>query len=179
MLKPLLARLIALWVIAVPVYAQVPPANPYGAFGERQPDAEQLAALMANRKRTMQPASFVLSHKAELALTAEQVQRIELLAHTEDDSAVVRQIRTTAAMTRQMKERASGNAPPSTGWAGPINEKQIRDDAIQMAGVQADIVLTLLRDRQAVGNVLTGTQIERIMQLEMSDMMSAMKPKQP
>jgi hypothetical protein len=179
MLKPILVRLIALCAIAVPAAAQVSTASPFGAFGEKQMDPAQMAALVASSQRTMKPASFVLSHKAELTLTADQVQQLDLLAHAEEDSLVVRQIRITAAMTRLFKKRAEGETAQSTGWVGQINEKQLRDDACEQSALQVEFMLNLLRDRQAAGTILTGTQIDRLQELEMTDMMRALKPKQP
>jgi hypothetical protein len=178
MLTPFLARLIILGVIAVPAAAQVAP-SPFGGFGEKPMDPAQIAALVANSKRTMRPASMVLGFRSELALTADQVQQLELLTRGEEDSAVVRQIRLSAAMARLIKARESSDIAPQTGWAGPINEKQLRDEACEQAGLGVEAMLNLMRDRHAVGNILTGTQIDRVQQLEISDMVRALKPKQP
>lgn len=178
MLKPLLGRLIALCLIAVPVAAQVAPASPFGAFGEKQLDPAKMAALVANSQRTMKPASFVLSHKTELTLTPDQVQQLDLLARGEEDSTVVRQIRMVAAMTRLAQKREAG-ADPQTGWVGSIDEKRLREEACEQSGLQVEFVVNLLRDRQAVGNILTGRQIDRIAELEMGELKRAMMSKQP
>ena len=179
MLKPMIARLIVLCVVAVPLAAQVAPSSPIGAFGEKPMDPERMAALMANSQRTFRPASFVLSHKSELALTPEQVQFLEFRAKSEDDSIVVRQIRMVSALSRLMKKRESAGAQPTTGWVGSVNEQQLRDEACEHAGLSVEATLNLMRDRQAVGAILTATQIDQIQQLEMSDIMRALKPKQP
>ena len=171
MLKPMLARLIALCVIAVPVAAQVGPSSAM--------DPERMAALMANSQRTFKPATFVLSHKSELALTPEQVQFLEFRAKSEDDSVAARQIRMGSALSSLMKKRESASTKPATGWVGAVNEQQIRDEACEQAGISAEAVLNLMRDRQAVGAILTPTQIAQIQQLEASDMMRALKPKLP
>jgi len=171
MLKPKLARLIALCVIAVPVAAQVAPSSAM--------DPERMAALMANSQRTFKPASFVLSHKSELALTPEQVDFLEFRAKSEDDSVAARQIRMGSALSSLMKKRESASTKPATGWVGSVNEQQIRDEACEQAGISVEAVLNLMRDRQAVGAILTPTQIAQIQQLEASDMMRALKPKLP
>ena len=171
MLKPMLARLIALCVITVPVAAQVAPSSAM--------DPERMAALMANSQRTFKPASFVLSHKSELALTPEQVDFLEFRAKSEDDSVAARQIRMGSALSSLMKKRESASTKPATGWVGSVNEQQIRDEACEQAGISVEAVLNLMRDRQAVGAILTPTQIAQIQQLEASDMMRALKPKLP
>jgi hypothetical protein len=179
MLKPRLARLVALCVIAFPAAAQVSPPSPFGPFGEKQMGPAQMAAVVATSQRAMKPASFVLSHKTELTLTPDQVQRLDLLAHGEEDSIVVRQIRMSAAMTRLIQKRSDSNTDQSAGWVGPFNEQQLRNDACEQSGLQVDYMLNLLRDRQAVGNILTGSQIDRLQELEMSELMRVLRPKQP
>jgi len=175
MLKPMLARLIALSMFATPVAAQVAP-NP---FAETKLDPQQLVAMFTNSQRTLKPASFVLGHKDELALTPEQVKQVELLVRGEEDSVIVRNIRRNAEMSRQAQKRVESNVAPQTGWVGTINEKKLRDEACETAGMQVDFMVNLLRDRQAVGNVLTARQIERIHEIEASEVMRAFKPKQP
>jgi len=179
MLKPMLARLVALCAIAVPATAQVSSLSPFGPFGEKHIDPAQMAAIVASSQRTMKPAAFVLSHKAELTLTADQVQRLDLLARAEEDSMVVRQIRMSAAMTRLIKKRSEAESAQQTGWVGTINEKQLRDDACEQSALQVDFTMNLLRDRQVVGNILTGSQIDRLQELELSDLMRVLRPKQP
>jgi hypothetical protein len=175
MLKPMLARLIALSVFATPVAAQVAP-NP---FAETKLDPKQLAAMIMNSQRTLKPASFVLGHKDEFALSPEQVKQIELLVRGEEDSVIVRQIRMNAAMSRQTEKRAESNVAPQNGWVGTINEKQLRDEACEASGIQVEFMVNLLRDRQAVGNILTARQIERIDEIEANEVLRAFKTKQP
>ena len=174
----MLARLIALSVVAVPVAAQTT-GRAIGTVGEIQLDPERMAALMANSQRTLKPASFVLSHKSELALTPEQVQFLEFRAKLEDDSAAVRQIRMANAMAMLMKKHESTGTQPPTGWVGAIDERRLRDEACERAALSVDAMLDLMRDRQAVGTILTGAQIDQIQQLEVRDMIRALKPKQP
>jgi hypothetical protein len=179
MLKPLLARLIALCVIAVPVAAQVAPVPPMGAFGEKQMDPAQMASLLANSQRMMKPAAYVLAHKTDLALTEDQVQRLETLARAQDDSVVVRQIRLTSVMSQLIRKRQESGNVPDAGWVGSINEKKLRDEACEQAGLTTEFAVGIMRDRLAVGSILTGTQIDRIPELEASDAMRAMRPKTP
>ncbi|MEO5817244.1 MAG: hypothetical protein ABIT20_18400 [Gemmatimonadaceae bacterium] len=179
MLKSILVGLTALCVITVPVAAQVAAALPMGAFGEKPMDPAQMAALFANAQRTMKPASYVLSHKSDLALTDDQVQRLEVLSRAQDDSVIVRQIRMTSAMHRRLKERLDSGTAPQFGWVGSVDEKKFRDEACEQAGISTEYAIGMMRDRLAVGSVLTGTQIDRLPQLEASDAMRAMKPKTP
>ena len=175
MLKPMLVRFVVLSIIATPVAAQIGPSP----FAERKTDPAQFAALMANSQRTMKPASFVLDHKTELGLTPEQVKQLDVLVRDETDSAVVRQIRLTAAVYRDAKSLGESNAAPQTGWVGVVDEKKLRDDACRQAGMGVEVMLNLMRDRQVVGRLLTAGQIERIQELEMNDMVRVMTPKQP
>ena len=175
MLKPLLVRLIGLTMLAVPAAAQIAPSP----FAEGKVDSTRVAAMFANSQRTLKPASFVLDHRAELSLTQEQVKRLEVLVRSEEDSGVVRQIRITATMTRLMKKQDESNLTSQAGWAGNFSEKQLRDEACERAAVQADVIVNLMRDRQMVGNVLTMTQIQQVLEIETNDLLRALHPKQP
>lgn len=174
MLKPTLVRLIVLCGMAVPLAAQVSP-SPLPP----QADPAKMAALMVNSQRALRPASFTLSHKSELALTDKQVEQLDLLARAEEDSAATRNFRREAAMARMMEKRQEDNNVPQTGWSGPVNETQLRADACEQAGMATEVMISLFRDRQAVGKILTGRQINRVMELEMSDVMRILKPSQP
>jgi hypothetical protein len=179
MLKPMLTQLIAFCVMAVPVGAQVAPVPPMGAFGEKQMDPAQMASLFANSQRLMKPASYVLAHKTDLALTEDQVQRLETLARAQDDSVVVRQIRITSAMSQLIRKRQESGNVPDGGWVGSVNEKKLHDEACEQAGLTTEFAIGIMRDRLAVGSILTGTQIDRIPGLEAGDTMRAIRPKTP
>jgi hypothetical protein len=179
MLKPLLAPLIALCLIAGSVAAQVAPVSPMGAFGEKQMDPAQLALMIGHSQRLLKPASYVLAHKADLALTEVQVQRLEILARAQDDSVVVRQIRMTSGMALLFKKRQESGIAPDIGWVGPIDEKRLRDEACEQAGLTTEFAIGVLRDRLAVGTILTGTQIDRLPGLEAGDAMRAITSKAP
>lgn len=175
MLKPTVVRLIALSIVAIPAAAQVAPST----LAETKQDPAQLAALMANSQRTSRPASLVLGYKDELALTPDQVKQIELLARGEADSGAVRKARLAVKMSRLIKQRDENLAASQAGWSGAVNEKQLRDDTCEEAGIQIDVMMYLMRDRQAVGSILTSAQVERVLELESNDLRRAIKTKQP
>jgi hypothetical protein len=169
MLKPILARLLILLGFAAPLTAQVFP----------QADPAKMAALAANSQRTLKPASFALSHKTELSLTDKQVQQLELLAKAQDDSAAVREFRRSAQVSQMMEKHLLDNNELQTGWNGPVNESQLRENACEQAKMAADAMVNLYRDRQAAGKFLTGKQITLLVEIEMSDMMRILRPTPP
>lgn len=175
-----IARLsLLLCAVAIPAAAQVRPPSPFEALGEKSVDPARLAALMANSQRSIKPATYVLGHKTDLALTADQVRQLELLARSEEDSAIVRQIRLTAATARLSHNQQNTAYTRQSGWVGPINEKQLRDEACEHAAITVEYAIGMMRDRQAVGTILTGTQIDRLPELEASDALHAIKRKEP
>ncbi len=176
MLKPILARLILLCSFAGsagPLAAQVTPSSLIP-----QADPAMMAAIAANSQRTMKPASYALSHKSELALTPQQVEQIDLLARAEEDSATVRSIGLVARMARLMAKRQADDTQQS-GWSGPINESQLRDDACEQSRLAAEVMLNLYRDRQAVGKFLTGKQVNLLKGLEVDDVMRITRAHRP
>jgi hypothetical protein len=174
MLKPHLFRsivLCSLWGSTAPLVAQVAPSPMFP-----QADPVKMAALAANSQRTMRPASFVLSHKTELALTAKQVAQLDLLVRVEDDSAAVRSFRLEALMARIMEKRQADNSTRQIGWDGPVDESRLRSEACEQAGIASEAMINLYRDRQAVGKILTGNQVNLAVELEMSDVIRILKP---
>jgi Spy/CpxP family protein refolding chaperone len=165
----------ALGIIAAPLGAQTSGGVAVGVVGAR-PDSAQIAAVMANSMRMLKPAVFVLDHKTELALSPEQVQFLEFLIGAERDSADVRQARMMAMLQDKMAKRPRPPVPMST-WSGPIDEQQIRDEACQNSQAQAESIVGMMRDRRAVGAVLTPAQVAQLTTLEQQDMMNAMRPK--
>jgi hypothetical protein len=157
-------------VAQAPLSAQTPASKPL-----TMPDSAQMMAATTNAMRMMKPAQFVLDHKADLALSPEQVSFLEYLVVAQRDSAVARQ-------TRQMTQMQASNAkrPPSSlasamAWTGTIDEQAIKDGTCQQSAMQAEIMLNLARDRHAVGAILTPAQIEQMPMVEARDMMKAMK----
>jgi hypothetical protein len=174
MLKPMLFRLIVLCGLCgstAPLVAQVAPSSMFP-----QADPAKMAAIAANSQRTMRPASFVLSHKSELALTPRQVEQLDLLVRVEEDSAAVRSFRLEALTARMMEKRQAENTTPVIGWDGPVDESRLRNEACEQAGLTTEAMINLYRDRRAVGKILTGKQVNIAMELEMSDMMRILKP---
>jgi hypothetical protein len=165
----------ALGIIAAPLGAQTSGGVAVGVVGAR-PDSAQMAAVMANSMRMLKPAVFVLDHKTELALSPEQVQFLEFLVGAERDSADVRQARMIAMMQDQLAKRPRPAVSMST-WTGPIDEQQIRDEACQRSQAQSESIVGMMRDRHAVGAILTPAQVGQLTTLEQHDMMNAMRPK--
>lgn len=135
-------------------------------------DSSQVAAMMAKAMQLSKPASFVLQHRAELALSAVQVATLDGLAIAQADSMVVRQARIVAQM--------QGNPPSSAmlaaaSWAGDVDERALRDALCQSSTNQADLMIGLARDRRAIAAVLTSAQIALLPQLQSNEMLKAFK----
>ena len=120
----------------------------------------------------MQPAQFVLDHRADLALTPEQIPFIESLVLAQVDSARVRGARRLAVAIA-----ASRNISPSTllagasSWTGPVDEGAIKETARKQAEQSAEFLVDLARDRHAVGAVLTPSQVAVLVRIESADIM--------
>jgi TonB family protein len=149
-------------VVSGPLAAQSP--SPPGSI-----DSTQLANVMRNSLAMTHPAELVLAHRADLALTAEQVTQIEAIAAAQRDSQAVRQQR----MIVEMKERKTKLTDRSDiiTWTGRVDEQAIREVARLQSGVQAEALINLVRDRHAVGAVLTPSQLALIPRLEVGAMM--------
>ncbi len=168
------ARTVA-WTIlslaAPPVAAQTAPARAPTMF-----DSAQMVATMARSLRMLKPAQFVLDHKADLALTLEQVSALQALVVAQADSAPVRQERMQGLMKASAARR--GNRAPTTmgsmSWSGTLDEKAIRDGACEQSAMQAEGLIAIARDRHAAGAVLTPSQLARLPQIESGGMMSGM-----
>ena len=130
---------------------------------------------MANSMRAMKPAQFVLDHKAELALAPEQVSFLEFLVVAHRDSTIARQARLITLTQVTMAKRPSGGPLGASSWEGKVDEGMIREGACEQSVVQAEMMINLVRDRHAVGGVLTPAQLARLPMVEANDMMKAMK----
>jgi TonB family protein len=125
--------------------------------------------------RRMRPAQFVLDHRAELALTPEQVPFLESLGLAQADSERVRTRRRSAALAGQAKGSGPLITPDMMSWAGPIDEDAIRAVTRQQAEQSAELQIQMAHDRHAVGAVLTPTQIAALRQLEANDLMGGIR----
>jgi TonB family protein len=138
-------------------------------------DSTQMANVMRNSMAMMRPAELVLEHRAELALTTDQVTRLEAIAAAQRDSQAVRQRR----MVVEMRERNTKLTDRSgiMAWTGPVDEQAIREVARIQSGAQAEALINLVRDRHAAGAVLTPSQLVLIPRLEAGAMMrGVMRP---
>jgi hypothetical protein len=137
----------------------------------RMPDSAQQAAMFAVTARMRSPAAMALSVKEELKLSPEQVAAIEALVPIEADSGRVRMERMMAS-TRQ-----SAKAPGwSTAWTGPIDEAAVRAAACEQARTTADMMIGMMRDRHALGVLLTPDQQQQFDRLQGQMMMRIMRP---
>ncbi|MDQ2666636.1 MAG: energy transducer TonB [Gemmatimonadota bacterium] len=138
------------------------------------PDSAQMSTMMAKAMRRLRPAQFVLDHRAELALTPEQIPFIESLALAQIDSERARAQHMLAAQTESMKNRAPSKEMGMMEWTGTIDEDAIRASAQRSVETSIAYQIGLLRDRHLVGAVLTPAQISTLKQLEMRDMMGGL-----
>ena len=136
------------------------------------PDSAQMAAMMANAMQMNKPAAFVLQHRIDLALSAEQVSSLEALVVAQRDSMVARQTR-IANSTRATPPSSAMLAVGS--WKGEIDERGLRDATCQSSANQAELLIGLAGDRRATAAVLTPEQVARLPRLEANDMMKAMR----
>ena len=72
-------------------------------------------------------------------------------------------------------------APPSSGmlaaagWSGEVDEAALRTALCQQSTNQVELLLGLAWDRRAVAAVLTNAQVTRLPELQMGDVMRAIK----
>ena len=162
--------IVALCVNAASLCAQAPTMLPGTA-----PDSSQIMTVMANSMRLLKPARFALDHRADLALTPVQVSLLEQLVIAQRDSADVRHTRLIALTQTMIAKRPPSGFIAAMQWTGAADEQAIKDSACQQSVVQAEGLINLVRDRHAVGAVLTPAQIAQLPMMEASDMMSGMK----
>lgn len=142
------------------------------AQGLPMQDSATRAAMIGAATKMNQPADFVLGHREELALSAEQVSKLNALARAMRDSAGVRK----AHMLSQMKARKPMPATmAAAGWTGPIDEKALRVEMCQNSERSVEISLAMAYDRRAVAALLTSEQVTKLPQLQSADMMKVMK----
>lgn len=146
------------------------PAQAVGATAA-EPTEAQMGAMAAYARRLLHPAEWVLESKAELALTPDQVKQLEQLVLAQRDSAAARQAR--MSMT-SVVVRAYGQAV--TSWTGTVDEQAIRDGACEQSRSQAEAMIGMIRDRHAVGAVLTDAQRSQLATLQMRQMLKASAP---
>jgi hypothetical protein len=135
-------------------------------------DSARLAAMQGVAMQQSQPVDFVLQLQSDLVLTRPQITALTALRAALTDSATVRQARRVA----QLRGRPTAPALIAvSGWTGDLDEVAIQTALCQQAGVQAEGMLTLARDRRAVAALLTPAQVAQLSRLQTSDMMGAVK----
>lgn len=139
-------------------------------------DSAQMSAMFAGAMRRMRPAQFVLDHRAELALTPEQVPFLESLVLAQADSERVRAQRRAAEFLTEVKTSGSPLGADLMAWTGPIDEDAIRAMSRKQSDQSADLQIQMAHDRHAVGAVLTPAQIASLKRLEANDLTSGLRP---
>jgi hypothetical protein len=162
--------LAALLVVSTSLAAQTPAARPL-----TMPDSSQIVSMMANSMRLLKPAQFVLDHRTDLSLTPEQIGFLEFLVVAQRDSAAARQARMMAAIQATAAKKAPNATVNAMSWTGALDEQAIRGAACEQSATQAESMINLVRDRHAVGAILTPTQIAQIPSVEAADLMKFMK----
>ena len=108
------------------------------------------------------PATLALMMKQELGLGPKQVEAVEALARAERDSNQMWLSRVMSGPeSARSKERAA-----RTSWTGPIDETKIRAAACEQARRQADLAIGIMRERHALGAVLSADQRRQYEQLQ-------------
>ena len=140
------------------------------AQAQAAPDSARVFAALSSGMRLLAPAQFVLDHRTELGLTADQVPFLESLVRAQADSMKVRM------------ERRVRATPPSRSavgslmsWTGPVDEQAIREGARAAMEGTAQMQVDMVRDRHTVGAVLTPEQVALLSRLEASDMTKSMR----
>jgi hypothetical protein len=153
-------------------------ARAVGVIPDRQlPDSAQQAAVLAMSMRLRSPASLALTMKQELGLKPEQVAAIEALARVEADSIRARMSR-VMELGRQNTSNKRGAMVVGMGWTDPIDEGAIRAAACEQARGQADILIGMMRDRHALGVLLTADQQHQFDELQGQMMVRAIRAPQ-
>lgn len=146
----------------------------------QMPDSAQMSAAMAMSARMRSPARFALSMQKEIGLSAQQVAALEVLVRAQSDSESVRVLR----MMQQLQTTPRGKSPMAAmegiaTWTGPVDEAAIRAAACEQSKAQAEILIGMIRDRHAVGELLTTTQQEELDRLQRELMAGAFKSAAP
>lgn len=173
--------------VLVPLFVPVQRATAQRAVGiiseQRMgalPDSAQLAAGMAAAIRMQNPAGFALSAQKDLGLSPQQVAALEALLRTATDSQTARMMRMMKGLESAARDTAAvARMQALSSWTGPIDEAGIRASACEQSKMQAEMLIGMMRDRHAVGALLTATQQEALDQLQRDLMMKAYRKDAP
>lgn len=146
----------------------------------QMPDSAQMSAAMATSARIRSPARFALSMQKEIGLSTQQVAALEVLVRAQSDSESVRVLR----MMQQLQTTSRGTSPTAAmegiaTWTGPVDEVAIRAAACEQSKAQAEILIGMIRDRHAVGELLTTIQQRELDRLQGELMAGAFKSAAP
>ena len=130
------------------------------------PDSAHVAAMMSAAQRMRSPARFALSMQKELSLSAQQVAALEVLVRAEADSQRTRMFRMMQQMQAVSPDKSQAGMASRLTWTGPIDEAAIRASACEQSKLQAEMLIGMIRDRHAVGELLTTTQQEELDRLQ-------------
>jgi hypothetical protein len=157
----------AITVLTSPLHAQV---KVVGVISDqRMPDSAQQVAALAAGMRMRAPAAFALSMKQEIGLTPEQVAAVEALVPIEADSQRVRMRRMLERNQERARERPGAvvaTAQAMMSWTDPIDEAAIRASACEQSQAQSDLMIGMMRDRRALGVLLTPMQRHELDRLQ-------------
>jgi hypothetical protein len=138
------------------------------------PDSAQQAAMLAISRRMQSPAAVALTMKQDLGLKPEQVAAIEALVPVEADSMRAR-MRRVMELVQQNAQKNQGTGQ-GMGWTDPIDEVVIRAAMCDQSRAQAEMVIGMMRDRHALGALLTVDQQHQFDELQGQIMMRIMQP---
>jgi hypothetical protein len=139
------------------------------------PDSAQQMSAMAASMAMRSPASFALSRKQELGLSPEQVAAVEALVPIEADSMRARTGRMMESFAAAARKQPGG-AARMVSWTDPIDEAALRAAACEQSRSQADLQIGLIRDRHALGVLLTPDQQHQFDRLQSEMMARALQP---
>jgi Spy/CpxP family protein refolding chaperone len=150
-------RMLTIALFATPMVVPGSRAGAQTAVGvipdRRLPESVRIAAAKEAMIRLRSPSAMALLVKQELMLSPKQVAAIEALVPVEAESVRVRTERASAS-ARQNALKARARA----GWTGPIDEAAIRAEACEQSRASADMLIGAIRDRHALGRILTPDQ---------------------
>jgi hypothetical protein len=143
---------------------------------QAMPDSTRQLAAMAASMAMRSPASFALSVKRELGLSPEQVAAVEALVPIEADSMRVRGSRMMESLKAAVQKMPKAAAARTMSWTAPIDEAAVRAAACEQSRTGADMQIGLMRDRQALGMLLTPDQQRQFDRLQSERMSRALQP---
>jgi Spy/CpxP family protein refolding chaperone len=165
----------ALIGIGVSAHAQTGGARVFGVIGGSPRDSAMMTSAMTGAMRGGRPATLVLKHQAELGLSSKQIAQLQTLDSAQKNVAATRLLSRRSAREAVMARYMQPYSATNGGWSGPVDEAAIRAQARDLAALQADATIEQLRERHAVGAILSPAQIAKMPELEAKDMREAIQ----